>query len=114
MIMNPGEEPFKKDDRIQMNSMQSHSVYKVPQGKLLKISLEYDEKKKVITAIRITGDFFAYPEEAIEHLENELKDTILERKQLLEQISSIVSEYHIEFIGINAEGLTHGILMCVP
>lgn len=97
-----------------MSRMQSHSIYKVPQGKLLKISLEYDEKKNVITDIRITGDFFAYPEEAIEHLEAKLKNTVLERKQLLEQITSIISEFHIEFIGVNAEGLTQGILMCRP
>jgi hypothetical protein len=94
--------------------MQSHSIYKVPQGKLLKISLEYDEKKNVITDIRITGDFFAYPEEAIELLETKLKNTILERKQLLEKISSFITEGQIQFIGVNAEGLTQGILMCRP
>ena len=97
-----------------MNHMQSHSIYKVPQGKLLKISMEYDEKKKTISALRITGDFFAYPEEAVEFLEDELKNTILERKWLLERINTIVSNYHIEFIGISPEGLVHGILMCVP
>jgi hypothetical protein len=94
--------------------MQSHSIYKVPQGKLLKISLEYDEKKNVITDIRITGDFFAYPEEAIELLETKLKNTILERKQLLKKISSFITECQIQFIGVNAEGLTQGILMCRP
>jgi lipoate-protein ligase A len=97
-----------------MRRMQSHSIYKVPQGKLLKISLEYDEKKNVITDIRITGDFFAYPEEAIELLETKLKNTILERKQLLKKISSFIAEYQIQFIGVNAEGLTQGILMCRP
>jgi hypothetical protein len=94
--------------------MQSHSIYKVPQGKLLKISLEYDEKKNVITDICITGDFFAYPEEAIELLETKLKNITLGRKQLLEKISSIIAEYHIQFIGVNAESFTEGILMCKP
>ena len=94
--------------------MKSHSIYKVPQGKLLKISLEYDEKKNVITDIRITGDFFAYPEEAIELLETKLKNIALGRKQLLEKISSIIAEYHIQCIGINAESLTEAILMCKP
>jgi len=93
--------------------MQSHSVYKVPQGKLLKINLEYDETTHRILHIRITGDFFAYPEEAMEHLEEQLKDTSLDRKELLLQISSLISQYHIEFIGLNAEALTQGILMCV-
>jgi hypothetical protein len=94
--------------------MQSHSIYKVPQGKLLKISLEYDEKKNVVTDIRITGDFFAYPEEAIELLETKLINTVLDKKQLLDKISSIIAEYHIQFIGVNAESLTQGILMCRP
>lgn len=97
-----------------MDRMQSHSIYKVPQGKLLKISLEYDETKNVITDIRITGDFFAYPEEAIELLETKLINTVLGKKQLLDKISSIIAEYHIQFIGVNAESLTQGILMCRP
>jgi len=92
--------------------MQSHSIYKVPRGKLLKISLEYDEKKNVITDIRITGDFFAYPEEAIEILEKKLKNTVLDRVDVLDKISSLIAENHIQFIGIDAEGLTQGILMC--
>jgi lipoate-protein ligase A len=94
--------------------MRSQSVYKVPQGKLLKISVEFDEKNNVIKDIRITGDFFAYPEEAIELMETKLKNTTLEREQLQQKISSIITKYHIQFIGLNAEGLTQGILMCKP
>jgi hypothetical protein len=89
-------------------------VYKVPQGKLLKISLEYDELKNVISEIRITGDFFAYPEEAIEQMEEQLKNTVLQHDPLLLKIHSIISENHIEFIGVDDEGLTQGILMCKP
>jgi lipoate-protein ligase A len=89
--------------------MRSQSVYKVPQGKLLKISVEFDEKNKVIKDIRITGDFFAYPEEAIELMETKLKNTTLEREQLQQKISSIITKYHIQFIGLNPEGLTQGI-----
>jgi len=94
--------------------MRSQSVYKVPQGKLLKISVEFDEKNNVIKDIRITGDFFAYPEEAIELMETKLKNTTLEREQLQQKISSVITKYHIQFIGLNAEGLTQGILMCKP
>ncbi|MBE3121436.1 MAG: hypothetical protein IMZ43_08390 [Thermoplasmata archaeon] len=94
--------------------MRSQSIYKVPQGKLLKISVEYDEKNNVIMNIRITGDFFAYPEEAIELMETKLRNVLMEREQLLEKIRSIITEYHIQFIGVNAEGLTQGILMCKP
>ena len=92
--------------------MQSKSIYKVPNGKLLKISLDYDEKNNSISNINIMGDFFAYPEESIESMENELKNTILEKENLIKKINSIIKEYNIEFIGLHAEGLTEGILMC--
>jgi len=94
--------------------MQSQSIYKVPQGKLLKIFVEYDEKNNVIRDIQITGDFFAYPEEAVELMEKKLRNTVIEREQLLEKIQSIIAEYHIQFIGVNPEGLTQAILMCKP
>lgn len=92
--------------------MQSKSVYKVPNGKLLKVFLNYNEKNNLINSIKITGDFFAYPEEAIEMMENKLKDIHLEKKKLLKKIQSIIEEHNIQFIGLNAEGLTKGILMC--
>jgi hypothetical protein len=94
--------------------MQSHSVYKIPQGKLLKISLKYNEKNNTITQIKIMGDFFAYPEETIELLETALKDITLEQGSLLKKIQSIITKHNIQFIGVDAEGLTHGILMCIP
>ena len=94
--------------------MRSQSIYKVPQGKLLKISVEYDEKNNILRDIRITGDFFAYPEEAIELMETKLRNVLMEREQLQETIRTIITEYHIEFIGVDAEGLTQGILMCKP
>jgi hypothetical protein len=94
--------------------MRSQSIYKVPQGKLLKISVEYDGKNNIIRDIRITGDFFAYPEEAIELMETKLRNVLMEREQLLEKIRTIISEYNIQFIGVDAEGLTQGILMCKP
>ena len=93
--------------------MQSKSIYKVPNGKLLKIFLDYNEENNSIKSISITGDFFAYPEEAIEAMEARLKDTLLDRDNLLKKISSVIDENNIEFIGLNAEGLTEGILMCL-
>ena len=92
--------------------MHSQSVYKVPKGKLLKVSLEYDEKRNILQSVCITGDFFAYPEEGIEFIEKELKNVVLEKEALLQKISWLIAKNHIQFIGLNAEGLTQGILMC--
>jgi len=94
-------------------AMKSKSVYKVPNGKLLKIFLDYNEEDKLIKHVSITGDFFAYPEEAIELMEDKLKGIVLDRSCLLEKIQSVIKEYNIEFIGLNAEGLVDGILMCL-
>ncbi|UCB58546.1 MAG: hypothetical protein JSV67_08065 [Thermoplasmatales archaeon] len=93
--------------------MKSKSTYKIPNGKLLKIFLDYNEKNQLINNIKITGDFFAYPEEAIEKMENELKNTKLDKNILNEKIKNIIQENDIEFIGLNSEGLTNGILICL-
>ena len=93
--------------------MQSKSVYKVPKGKLLKISLIYDKKNNLIDKISIMGDFFAYPEEAIESMEDELKNVHLDEDSLLDKINAVIQNNNIEFIGLDAKGLTTGILMCV-
>jgi lipoate-protein ligase A len=93
--------------------MKSKSVYKVPNGKLLKIFIDYDDQKLLINKINITGDFFAYPEESIECIENELKNTALKKDVLLTKIDSIIEKNNIDFIGLNTEGLVEGILRCV-
>jgi lipoate-protein ligase A len=95
-----------------MIKMKSRSIYKIPNGKLLKIYLNYDEKNSSIDKISITGDFFIYPEEAIDILENELIGLKLDKEILFRKIDSIIKKRNIDFIGIDVEGLTKGILMC--
>jgi len=91
-----------------------HSTYKVPQGKLLKISLLYEQPSRTIHHVRITGDFFAYPEEAVELLEQALDQTLLERDHLMTTIQAVIQEQKIQFIGVDPEGLTQAILNCAP
>ena len=93
--------------------MNSKSIYKIPGGKLVKISLEYDENNNTIYSVKITGDFFAYPEEAIETLENSLKNTEIKKEIVLKKINSLISSNNIEFIGLNAEGITEAIMRCL-
>ena len=93
--------------------MKANSTYKIPQGKLLKISLEYNENKDLIDKISIMGDFFAHPEESIELLEKELKNVSLDENILSKKIQSIIQKYDIQFIGLDCEGLVKGIMMCL-
>jgi hypothetical protein len=92
--------------------MKVNSTYKIPKGKLLKISLEYNDKNEMIDKISIMGDFFAYPEESIDILEKELRKVSLKKDILSEKIHSIIEKYDIQFIGLDCEGLVKGIMMC--
>jgi hypothetical protein len=93
--------------------MKSKSVYKVPNGKLLKIFIDFNIEKKKINKIKIAGDFFVYPEESIENIEKNLKNVKLERGSIIEIINTIARKHKIEFIGINSEDIAEGILRCL-
>lgn len=92
------------------------SVYKA--GKLLKIHLEYDSgmadgaqpAQAIIRSIRITGDFFLYPEEGIEALQQQLIGTKLTKDALTGQINQILTNEHLEPFGFNSEQLAEAIL----
>jgi len=93
--------------------MLSKSEYKIPAGKLVKINLEYDKLSKKIINIKITGDFFAYPEDSIEIIEKELKGVSLKKKDIRKKIDDLINSNNFEFIGLNSEGLSDGILRCL-
>ncbi|MFW5991323.1 MAG: lipoate protein ligase C-terminal domain-containing protein [Candidatus Nanoarchaeia archaeon] len=76
--------------------------YKVPKGKLLRlqVSLEND----IISSIKISGDFFAHPERAIEEIEE-----LLAGKRIAEvekELSKFIKKNNIELIGFEAGDLT--------
>ena len=74
--------------------------------------LEYDETENTINRIIITGDFFLYPEEALETLETGLMGTRLERKTLKQVIDNYLD--NIEVYGFDSTSLTEAILGCKP
>ena len=51
--------------------MLGKAVMKVPGGKLLKTSVEYEGDR--VLSVKFSGDFFIHPEEALENLERRLK-----------------------------------------
>jgi lipoate-protein ligase A len=92
--------------------MKTRSIFKVPQGKLLKIYTDVNEEKNTINSIKITGDFFAYPEEAIIELESLLKNIPINEDALYQTISTFIENSHVQLIGLNATSLTEAILRC--
>ena len=62
---------------------------KAKNGKLLKCTISYRNKR--IEKITITGDFFMYPEEKIEELEEELAGIEMERGYITRKIDGFFS-----------------------
>ncbi len=82
---------------------------KVPGGKLLRVKVIYDASK--IKSVRITGDFFLYPEEKIEYIEKKLSDISIEQDEnsIANLIDNIVKNEKIELIGITTQSIAKAI-----
>jgi lipoate-protein ligase A len=91
--------------------MISKSVYKIPEGKLVKICLEHDNKK--INAVKISGDFFLYPENGLEAIENSLKGKKLSKECIVREVNEVIKKNSLELFGLSAEGIADAILKCL-
>jgi len=88
--------------------IRANNIYK--SEKLVRIMLEYDEIENTISRITISGDFFLYPEEALETLEADLVGKKLERETLEQEIDNCLKD--IEVYGFNATSLAEAIVGC--
>jgi len=88
--------------------MKGKYVLKVPNGKLLKVFLEYEGDR--INKIKITGDFFIHPEETIDELEREL--TGIEFRSMEKKIDDFFEVKKPKMFGITKESLKEAISMC--
>lgn len=86
----------------------AHNVYK--SQKLIRIVLEYDEIGNTINWITIAGDFFLYPEEALETLEAGLIGIRLDRETIKQEIDNCLK--NSEVYGFDSTSLTEAILGC--
>ncbi|MFL6483331.1 MAG: lipoate protein ligase C-terminal domain-containing protein [Nitrososphaera sp.] len=86
----------------------AHNLYK--SQKLIRINLEYSERENTINQIRISGDFFFYPEEALEALEADLIGRKMERDTLKQEIEKSLGK--TEVYGFDSTSLTEAILGC--
>ena len=86
----------------------AHNIHK--SKKLIKVSLEYDEDSKIINSITITGDFFLYPEETLDELEDNLIGTKLGKDEIKQKIEKCLNRS--EAFGFDSESMTDAILGC--
>ena len=77
---------------------------KVPQGKLVRLKIDFDSK---INFIQINGDFFLHPEEAIEKIENSLigKNISNSVEQFEQNISNSLKKQNAQFVGLTSNDL---------
>jgi len=93
--------------------MHASNVLKVPAGKMIKIELDFDPDAHLINTVKITGDFFLYPEEILEQLESLLKNQKLDKLTLNTTIGDFLKKNKVELYGITPESLVDAILGCV-
>ncbi len=79
---------------------------KVKGGKLIKCTLELDEEK--IKRIKITVDFFMYPEDAIEKLEKSLQGIQFDEEEISKKVKEALKD--VELIGVAMEDFVDVIL----
>ena len=84
------------------------AVQKVAGGKLLKISIEFDD---VIDDVKIMGDFFLHPEEAINDIEKNLfgLKTETDEKVIASIIKDVIEEKNFQLIGVTPDAIAQTI-----
>ncbi|MEM2282641.1 MAG: lipoate protein ligase C-terminal domain-containing protein [Candidatus Hadarchaeales archaeon] len=80
---------------------------KAPKG-VIKVELETAAGK--IQKIRITGDFFLYPEEALEKLEESLKNVPLEEAELMKVVRNFFESERVQAPMLGPEHFVEAIL----
>jgi len=83
--------------------------YKVPNGKLIRI--EANLEGNVLKDVKITGDFFLYPEEKVEEIEKALHERKLLRKEIEKTILKVVKENKINLLGVSVKDFVDALMM---
>ena len=81
--------------------------YKIKNGKLFEIKLEFSDK---INGIKILGDFFIYPAEGLESIETELVNCTIKKEDIKKRIDECLEKNSIELIGIDSDSITTAII----
>lgn len=88
--------------------MERSAIRKFSGGKLLKVTVRFEYE--VIHEVRVTGDFFVHPEEALEIMEEALRGVpITAVRQILE---SRIKEGGIATVGFKLDDLINMIEAC--
>ncbi|MDE1833215.1 MAG: biotin--protein ligase [Candidatus Micrarchaeota archaeon] len=84
--------------------MEGIAKQKVPGGKLLIVKVRYAER---IEEVKILGDFFIYPESAVQEIEAGLNgiDATSSEESVAELVGQISKRCNAEMIGVNPSAI---------
>lgn len=85
------------------------AIYKVPDGKLLKVFVEIEGT--TITTAKITGDFFMHPEEKIEALEQAVVGHEVDESAIEAAIQNAMTDGGVDVFGADAASIAKTIMM---
>lgn len=83
--------------------MHAEITHKIPHGKLVRISLDYDTT--ILHDIKICGDFFIHPEETIEEMERALYHLPVEAAEtrIQQLLDRAVQTKNAQLIGVDTQ-----------
>lgn len=90
--------------------IRKESVRKVKGRKMIKIEAEFDEGR--IVNVIISGDFFAFPIDIVERIENSLKGRKAERREIENVIKELSSEGVL--VGVSFNDILEMLLQMLP
>ncbi len=81
------------------------ATHKVHGGKLIRVDITHDDA--LIQSIKITGDFFLHPEEALDEITELLTgaELPLQVEKLVQEITLLLEKQDAQFIGASPQDL---------
>lgn len=73
--------------------------YKVPNGKLIRIQANLEDN--FLKEIKIAGDFFLYPEESIELIEESLRGKELAEEEIKRVLEGVIKKHSLKLLGVS-------------
>ncbi len=94
---------------LEVGVVMREAVYKVPNGKMLRVRLE--SSGDTIDYVVIMGDFFLHPEELLSVIEGELSGQKIDSEELTARIARIIRDNNAVLLGASPADIVHAIIL---
>jgi len=81
--------------------------------KVLKCSASIDIRRKIISSVYLSGDFFLYPQRALNDIESVLKNLPADKKTIEDTVNNFFTKYPQKITGVRPEEIVEAVNTCV-